>query len=144
MRQLEAMLHPSDQHIELLYQLLATRKHSISHDAQPSYTEHKNFVLNHPYRRWYLAWNADEFVGAIYVQEDNSIGINLLTDCTAQAIQEFLQLLRADIQPLPAIASVRHKDFFVNIASQNTELRTALEGLGYPTLQVSYLLSNAQ
>lgn len=146
MRRLEAISapanqlanQPSDQQIELLYQLLAARTHAISHIAQPAYAAHQDFVRNHPYRRWYLAWQGDEAVGSIYVQEDNSIGINLVTDCTAQAIKEFLQLLRVDIQPLPAIASVRSKDFFVNVAPHNTELRTALEALGHSIMQISY------
>ena len=39
-----------EKHIEFLYELLNARKHNISHEKIPSFSEHRLFVDNHPYR----------------------------------------------------------------------------------------------
>ena len=63
-------------HIRLLYILLSKRKYNISHKKLPSYREHKKFVINSPYRVWYLIKNVNRFIGSTYISKENNIGIN--------------------------------------------------------------------
>lgn len=50
----------NDVHINVLYGLLNSRIHKISHKNIPSLEEHSNFVRNHPYRAWLLVKVLDE------------------------------------------------------------------------------------
>jgi hypothetical protein len=129
---------PTEHQIKQLYELLATRLHSISHEEMPSLTEHEKFVSNHPYRAWYIIIVDGNVAGSIYVQNDNSVGINNVDDLTVDDLQQLLKALRAKISPLEAIPSVRYKDFFYNIPVSNTALQKKLEKIGLKSLQVSY------
>jgi len=62
-------------HINLLYDLLKSREYSISHKSLPKFETHESFVKNHPYREWFLILHGDEFIGSVYVTNDNIIGI---------------------------------------------------------------------
>ena len=139
MKKLEVIC-PNEKQIETLFSLLKLRQHGISHSTLPSYTSHKKFVLENPYRQWYLAWDSGHCRGSIYVQHDNSIGINLVPPYNAETLGEYLLLLESDIQPLPRIASVRSACFFINVSPNNKELVKKLEILGYKISQVSYFL----
>ena len=41
----------------LLFEILKKRTHTISHKSLPTFQEHKKFVLNHPYRVWFIVKN---------------------------------------------------------------------------------------
>ena len=69
---------PNITQIRVLYDLLSKRKHFISHTEMPSYEEHNDFVSKNPYLAWYLISRGGEFRGSVYVQVDNSIGINFV------------------------------------------------------------------
>ena len=69
---------PNITQIRVLYDLLSKRKHFISHTEMPSYEEHNDFVSKNPYLAWYLISRGGEFLGSVYVQVDNSIGINFV------------------------------------------------------------------
>ena len=73
---LEKIIPTSDQ-INLLYLQLKTRSHNISHKDLPSFEKHKNFVKNNPYRAWFVIRHETKYVGNIYIQFDNSVGLNL-------------------------------------------------------------------
>ena len=65
------------EHIEVLYSLLNKRSHKISHTKQPSFSEHKNFVLNHPYIAWYLIQMNGDWIGTVYLLDNNTISFFL-------------------------------------------------------------------
>ena len=68
---------PTKNQLEKLYLLLSDRKYSISHNKLPSSKEHSEFVLENPYIEWYLLYKDSNLLGSVYLQSDNSIGINL-------------------------------------------------------------------
>ena len=51
--------------------------HSISHRKLPNWDTHSNFVKNNPYRAWYIVYSEGIVIGSIYVQHDNSVGIDI-------------------------------------------------------------------
>ena len=64
-----------DAHIDALYVILKNRKFNISSNSLPSFNEHKLFVINNPYRAWYLIEVDNSFVGSMYLMKDNCIGV---------------------------------------------------------------------
>ena len=64
-------------HIEHLYKLLKNKKFNISHVKLPTYDEHKEFVQNNPYRKWFLIYIKNLVSGSVYISNENYIGINL-------------------------------------------------------------------
>ena len=79
--------------IKSLYKLLNQRKYSISSSKKPSFSEHTRFVRAHPYRAWYLIEVNNTHIGSIYIQRDNSIGVNLLDENNALVPSILQQLL---------------------------------------------------
>ena len=65
-------------HIRHLYIILSKRKFNISHNNKTSYKNHKRFVENHPYRFWYLMLEERNYLGSIYVTNENVVGITLI------------------------------------------------------------------
>ncbi len=132
---------PSDEQVQTLYRLLEARKHRISHTTLPSYEEHEAFVRDHPYRVWLLVRNADSYIGSVYVHTDNTVGINLLDERVADCFDVVLDQVLEVYDPLPAVKSVRHGSFAINVAPANRALISALETRGYPVAQVTYLVA---
>ena len=93
--------------IRVLYDLLSKRKHFISHTEMPSYEEHNDFVSKNPYLAWYLISRGGEFRGSVYVQVDNSIGINFVLPNEEDIA--VCCLLSGCHKPLPMIQSVRRR-----------------------------------
>ena len=65
----------SEKDIHFLYKLLLSRKFNISHRKSPSIEDHRAFVLNHPYRNWYLIKFESDYIGTLYLSNENIIGI---------------------------------------------------------------------
>jgi hypothetical protein len=131
---------PTEEQVEALYRLLRSRRHTISHEQVPSYKEHCWFVENNPYRAWFIVKIDNAAVGNVYVQYDNSVALNNLEDIDLSLIDEIMVLISERLTPLDSIPSVRYKDFFINVAATNKNLRSKLEGIGYKPSQVSYIL----
>ena len=91
-------------HIRILYILLSKRKYNISHKKLPSYREHKKFVINSPYRVWYLIKNLNRFIGSTYISKENIIGINAF-DIHNDDYVKILRTLLNNHKPLKAIKS---------------------------------------
>ena len=68
----------SKEQIQILYDLLISRTHTISHQILPTYKSHKEFVLSHPYLAWFIIRSYSEIVGSFYLKHDNSVGLNLI------------------------------------------------------------------
>ena len=68
---------PTKDQLDKLYLLLKNRRYSISHKNLPSVKEHNEFVSKNPYIEWYILYKNKNLIGSVYLQSDNSIGINL-------------------------------------------------------------------
>jgi RimJ/RimL family protein N-acetyltransferase len=64
----------------VLFKLLAEREphQNISHRAMPTWEEHVEFVLRHPYAAWYLVEVDGYPRGAVYLTKAREIGIGIL------------------------------------------------------------------
>ena len=128
---------PTESQIEQLYSFFEKRKYQISHNVTPSIIDHTEFVKSNPYLAWYLAYKDDALICSVYVQNDNSIGVNLLEGfegCFIPII-DFIKNLH---EPLPPIKSVRRGSFFVNVSPKNLKLLQYLETLNVEEIQRSF------
>ena len=131
-------------HTDILYELLLSRQHSISHASMPSLKDHRKFCESNPYRYWYIALEDQTPFGSVYVLGDNSVGINIDdSHCKHSTVSSLLSLLFKSVKPLPPIPSVRPPDFFVNVPASNIRLQCALRQEGYEltahTFRLAYL-----
>ena len=130
----------SDEHLSFLYDRLKNRVHSISHKRLPDFEEHKSFVENHPYRYWFLVKIRGKFLGSIYLQNDNSVGIDIENQHYNKYLSSILKSIKSKIKPLPEVKSVRPNFFFVNVSTKNKDLILALEKIGGKEVQKSFAL----
>ena len=129
----------SYEHLMETYKLLGQRIFSISHKKMPTLDEHRLFFENSPYRYWFLlSDNSGQFVGTVYIQYDNSIGIFL--PCSEYAaIPNILDVIVTEYDPLPAIQSQRNGDFFLNIPTADTALQKLVIEEGALEIQRSFI-----
>ena len=68
---------PFSQACHTLYQLLMERlpEQSISHRHMPTYAAHCDFIARKPYREFVFIEDDGDYVGSIYLTEQNEIGI---------------------------------------------------------------------
>jgi len=125
-------------HIKPLFEMLIKRKVNISHKSPPSYSHHKNFVLNHPYRAWYLVKQNNEFVGNAYILKNNFIGININKNSRI-ITPALIKILLRKHKPLKSIKSVRVDKFSFNVAHNDKEYISILEKMGAKLAQVTYI-----
>jgi hypothetical protein len=128
-----------DKHFRLLYSSLSNRKFNISHESTPSFEEHLKFVRNHPYRIWVLVEINQIHLGNCYIQQDNSIGVNI-DEGYLDHLPTIVDMIFKKWDPLPPIPSLRNKDFFMNVSRENDKLISAIEAMGARHIQSSYLL----
>lgn len=129
----------SDEHLMETYKLLDQREFSISHKKVPTFEEHRHFFENSPYRFWFLlSDNGGSFVGTVYIQHDNSIGI-FLPSSEYAAIPEILDFIIKEYTPLPAIQSQRNGEFFLNIPAKDLALQKMLIENGALEIQRSFI-----
>jgi RimJ/RimL family protein N-acetyltransferase len=64
----------------VLFRLLAEREphQNISHRAMPTWEEHVEFVLRHPYAAWYLVEVDGYPRGSVYLTKQREIGVGIL------------------------------------------------------------------
>jgi hypothetical protein len=127
------------EHVGILHGLLLRRTHVISHKSMPTMRQHREFVLSHPYRAWYLIKAGNEYVGTIYLLKNNTIGVSVnkgAEKCFVPAIR----LLLLKYKPLPAVKSVRAAEFDFNVSPSNRRLIAILESMGARRTQVTYVL----
>lgn len=130
---------PSDSQTELLYQQLSSRTYNISHRELPSYENHKKFVAKHPYRAWFIIKSKDVVLGNVYIQYDNSIGLNCSHEINESQIKSILDVINIKINPLDPIPSVRSDKFFLNVATSNIDLQNKLKNIGLIESQRSFV-----
>ena len=125
---------------KILFNLLKKRDHSISHKSIPEYETHKRFIELKPYRYWFLVYENDKPIGSFYIQNDNSIGLNLLT-ISLKIVKTILDYIKGEFEPLNAVASKIPSYFYINVAYSNAELKKILIKLDCIPIQTSYQLS---
>ena len=134
---------PTSAQIETLYTQLKNRSHSISHKSVPSFDEHTEFVQNHPYRKWIIVKDTEIAIGNVYIQYNNSIGLNVDSLVSCVQINKILKGIYASHSPLPAVPSVRFGEFFLNVASDNKMLQKKLSSLGFSEVERTFVLSKS-
>ena len=130
---------PSDKQIHKLFYFLESRSHFISHKDMPEYSGHEEFVQNNPYRVWYIVNLNRKSVADLYVQNDNSIGLNNFENLEVDVISKVLEMLFAEVNPLNSIPSKRFGKFYFKISSSNSILQQKIEKLGYSPSEISYM-----
>ena len=128
----------NDKHIKALYQILKNRRFNISNNSLPNFNEHKLFVINNPYRAWYLIEVDNSFVGSMYILKSNCIGVYVL-DQNEHVIRKTIEWVLKNKKPLPEIKSVRASNFYINIAPNNKIYTTIVENMGATPIQSTFL-----
>lgn len=131
---------PTDNQIQTLYELLAHRGRGISHNTMPSFQDHEAFVLNHPYREWLLVRFDGKTIGSVYIQNDNSVGININDTYVTSCFKYIIDYIKKNYNPLPPIKSVRASNFIINIAPSASTLIELLKENNNKLLQLTYEL----
>jgi len=127
----------TDAHVRALYKLLDQREHGISHTALPTFEQHREFVLAHPYRAWYLIMVQGVAVGAIYLLRSNNIGVSVVPGAARYVPDAVGQIIRRH-KPLPSIKSVRSAGYIINVSPHNKELISVLAEMKAELLQLTF------
>ena len=127
----------NEEAISILYELLIKRKHNISHKEMPTYDDHRKFVNNHPYRYWYIVISNKIPIGSFYIKFDNSIGLNILEE-SKEIIENILNFINSNMEPIESIKSMIPDYFFVNIPSSNINLIKIFKDLNKKSIQASF------
>lgn len=137
----EKIINTEDQ-IDILYSLLQQRTHGISHSIMPSLHEHRNFVLSDPYEEWFLLRMNQHVVGSVYIKDDNTVGINLVSYCL-EIVCACLNHINKNCSPQRAKPSFIPVHFVVNVASSNTTFQQNMKMLGYDEIQTTFRLNQS-
>lgn len=122
---------------EVLFELLRQRVHSISHNRTPTWDEHEEFVKVHPYRYWAIILEDNCPIGTFYLQEDNSIGLNI-NEPTLYLVSEVLTYIRTKFKPLREQKSKVAPYFYINAPFGNKKLGELLIYFDAVPIQISY------
>ena len=126
-----------DQDAKVLLKLLESRGYSISHHNLPTKDDHLLFVKSKPYRYWAIVLENNLPVGTVYIQPNNSIGLNLLQQ-KKQLMHKILRHIKTSFNPLKEVKSKAPPYFYVNISYANKKLGKILCELDASPIQVSY------
>ncbi|QWD16524.1 hypothetical protein G6700_01740 [Polynucleobacter paneuropaeus] len=135
------LIKPNADQIAILYELLKNRENSISHEEMPSYSEHSQFIHNHPYRAWYLLYKKNTPIGSIYLMEDNSLGLSL-NEVSKQLILDIITQISSMHKPLPPLKSVRSKYFHLNVSPKNKQFMSIFTDIGLLHSQCTFVIKD--
>ena len=122
---------------EVLFELLKQRVHSISHIRTPTWDEHEAFVKANPYRYWAIILEDDCPIGTFYLQDNNSVGLNI-NEPTLYLVSQVLTNIRTKFEPLGEKKSMVPPYFYVNASCGNEKLGQLLIKCGVNPIQISY------
>ena len=130
--------------VDLTWQLLEERpaEASISHRQiqMPTWKQHEDYVLNHPYVAWYAILNDDSIaVGTVLLTKHNEIGIAILlayqrNGYAREAISEIMRMH----DPAPAKPGERRGTFLANVNPNNQASIALFKSLGGRLIQFTY------
>ena len=129
------------EHISHLYELLEYRGQNISHKTLPTFTEHKRFVLEHPYKTWWLLFSptTDELIGSIYIGKDNSVGLNLKFEKISFSATYLFEELGRLVKPNEPRKSIVSNQYFINASPRDFRLKNWLSDSEFYLNQVSFV-----
>ena len=127
----------NDQDAKVLLKLLESRGYSISHHNLPTKDDHLLFVKSKPYRYWAIVLEDNLPVGTVYIQSNNSIGLNLLQQ-KKQLVYKILRHIKTSFNPLKEVKSKAPPYFYVNISYANNKLGKILCEVDASPIQISY------
>ena len=122
---------------EVLFDLLKQRAHSISHIRTPTWDEHEAFLKVNPYRYWAIILEDDCPIGTFYLQDDNSIGLNI-NEPTLYLVSQILTIIRRKFKPFREKKSKVPSYFYVNAPYGNEKLGQLLIDSDAKPIQISY------
>lgn len=133
-------IEDNKEHIAQSYELLNARVYSISKSANISYEQHSKFIKTHPYRYWFFIKLKSKTIGTLYISFENTIGIHIIQEAN-DSLKDIMQLIIKKFKPLQEIPSVRNKNFVLNVATPDHELKNLLRELGYKEIQSTFLIN---
>ena len=129
----------SEIHKKITFDILNTRKYNISHLKQIDFLEHEDFFQNHPYRNWYLIKFESDYIGTLYLSNENIIGINFIK-YNKTFLKKTINFVLDEHEPLPPIKSIRSDSFLINVHPDNSKLSSFLVDNGAIHIQSTYKL----
>jgi len=129
----------TESHIHELYKLLNHRQHNISHTGTVNYNDHAAFVQSNPYVIWYLIEYDSICIGSVYINDDNSVGIDLY-EYREDLLANIISFVVGKHSPLPAIKSKRSGKFFINIPYNDCERQCMMMRIGAKPIQTSFII----
>jgi hypothetical protein len=128
-------------HKKLLFDIFQQKKteERISSSIDLHFEAHCSFVDKHPYRYWFLVKVSKNYIGTLYITNENSIGVQLL-ECYQIYFETLINQVLEKYKPLTAIPSVRPSDFIINISPSNTQLESKLHKMGADCVQKTFKL----
>ena len=126
--------------IDILFQLLIKRKYSISHNDLPNMSDHIKFVQSNNYLHWAIIYENKIPIGTFYIQNNNSIGLNLLNP-KIKVVFETLKYINFNFKPLEEIKSQIPSYFYINVAYENEDLKKILIDLESVPIQTSFKIT---
>lgn len=105
----------------------------------PKFIDHKSFVLNHPYREWFLVSYDQAYIGSVYLTYENHMSISLLPNYYKE-FNHILEWVMSEFPTLPESKSVRPSGYQMNVPLGDVEMEAMLKKLGCRKIQTTYLL----
>ena len=125
---------------EILFNLLNKRKYSISHKELPTMANHLKYITSNKYFYWAIIYENKIPIGTFYIQNNNSIGLNLLNH-KIKVVFETLKYIKSNFKPHEEIKSQIPPYFYINAAYENVELKKILIDLEQFPIQTSFKIS---
>ena len=128
----------------ILFDLFKNRDESenISTKRDQNFKDHCNFVENHPYRYWFLIQSGTDYIGSLYLTNNNHVGVYLVKSHSL-FLKPILSYVIEKFKPLPEIPSVRAKGFHINISVRNKWYEEILTGMGAEAYQKTFILDKS-
>ena len=117
--------------------MLLSRKNGISHIEVPTLSQHKRFVLNHPYRVWCLVRLGSKIIGNFYILKSNEVAVHLNLG-EINSLPLVIEKIHNNYKPLKLIKSVRAERFDFNISPNNHCYLELFKKMGARLTQLTY------
>jgi len=127
----------SESNLKFLYHILKHRKFNISHNSMPSFEEHKKFVISNPYINWFIVTKNEFKIGSVYLNQDNSIGLNILEEYR-HTLSELILDLENKLNPQKEVKSIISRNSFYNVSPKDVFFINTLKKLGYEVSKISF------